>query len=405
MKLYLILIALVMSIRINVNACTTLCISTESELVFGKNYDWSISYGLVFVNKKNVEKTALITKGNPAKWVAKYGSVSFNQFGREFPSGGMNEAGLVVELMWLDDTKYPEPDDRPTVGSTLSWIQYQLDNSATIEDVIASDKLIRIAQSSVPIHYLLADRSGKCMSVEFLAGKMVYHTGETMMVKTLTNDTYEKSVEYLKRHEGFGGTEPVKNDKGSLGRFVTACSMVKAYKPEAGKTAVDYGFNILKTIDQGDYTRWSIIYDIKNLAVYFRTSDNRKIKNIKLADLNFSCATDVKMLDINSDLEGNVNGNMVNYTYEVNRKLIEDSYSHVDFLKDVKTETKDKSAKYPEILHCSDKSGVDKPGTTGIGGISSPVLIAFGFLALSAVVLIRYRYKKRSNHDQLNPPV
>jgi penicillin V acylase-like amidase (Ntn superfamily) len=399
MKLFLICLALIMSTQINVNACTTFCISTESELVFGKNYDWSISYGLVLVNKKNVEKTAFIINGNPAKWVSKYGSVSFNQFGREFPSGGMNESGLVIELMWLDDTKYPEPDDRPVVGGTLSWIQYQLDNSATIEDVVASDKFIRISQNSVPIHYLLADKSGKCMAVEFLDGKMVYHTGETMMVKTLTNDTYEKSVEYLKRHEGFGGTEPAKNDKGSLGRFVTACNMVKAYTPAAGKNAVDYGFEILKTVDQGEYTRWSIVYDIKNMGVYFRTSDNKKIKNIKFSELNFSCAIDVKMLDINSDLEGNVNGSMISYTYEANRKLIEDSYSNIDFLKDVKTETKDKTAKYPEILHCSDKSHLNNPSDeethkTTLQYFLSPFGIAIGFLILSVVVLIKFKYKK-----------
>jgi penicillin V acylase-like amidase (Ntn superfamily) len=402
MKSFLICLALVTSIQIKVFACTTFCIHTETELVFGKNYDWTISYGLVFVNKKDVEKTAFISKGTPAKWISKYGSVSFNQFGREFPSGGMNEAGLVIELMWLDDTKYPEPDDRPIVGGTLSWIQYQLDNSATVEDVIASDKLIRISQNSVPIHYLLADKSGKCLSVEFLNGKMIYHTGETMQVKTLTNNTYEQSVEYLKRHEGFGGNEPVKNDKGSLGRFVTACSMVKSYKLTEGKTAVDYGFEILKTVDQGDYTKWSIIYDIKNLSVYFRTSDNKKIKNISLGKIDFICGTEVKMIDINSDYEGNINDKMVSYSYETNRKLIEDSYSNIDFLKEIKTETKDKTAKYPEILNCSDKSAIDNTQFQGRGNkspmdyILSPVGIAIGFLALSAVVLIKYKYRKRS---------
>ena len=44
----------------------------------------------------------------------------------------MNEKGLVVELMWLDGTTYPQPDERPSVG-VLQWIQYQLDNYSTIE--------------------------------------------------------------------------------------------------------------------------------------------------------------------------------------------------------------------------------------------------------------------------------
>ena len=359
MKKLLICIALVMSIQVKLYPCTTFCIHTENELVFGKNYDWSISFGYVFVNKKNVEKIAFVSKGTPAKWVSKYGSVTFNQFGREFPSGGMNEAGLVIELMWLEGTKFPEPDDRPVVGGILSWIQYQLDNSGTLEDVIASDKYIRITQNAVPVHYLVADKSGKCLSVEFLEGKMVYHTQETMPYSTLTNDTYERSLDNLKRYDGFGGNEQIVNEKSSLGRFVTACSMVKSYKRVQGKSAVDYGFEILKTVDQGDYTKWSIVYDIKNANIYFKTNNNKKIKNISFSKLSFECGTEVKMLDMNSDFEGDINDKMTAYSYDINRKLIEDSYSNVDFLKEISTETKDKTAKYPEILKCSDKSQID----------------------------------------------
>src|SRR6266480_3041856 len=110
-------------------ACTTFCLKHKGEVLFGKNYDWSIGDGLVFVNKRGIAKTATAEgTPRPAKWVSKYGSVTFNQYGRENPSGGMNEAGLVIELMWLDEAQYPKADARPTVG-TLEWIQYQLDNS------------------------------------------------------------------------------------------------------------------------------------------------------------------------------------------------------------------------------------------------------------------------------------
>lgn len=47
------------------------------------------------------------------------------QYGRNFPTGGMNEAGLVIELMWLDGSRYPVPDARPAVDN-LQWIQYNL---------------------------------------------------------------------------------------------------------------------------------------------------------------------------------------------------------------------------------------------------------------------------------------
>ena len=72
-------------------ACTTFCLKNNGEVLFGKNYDWMISDGLVFVNKRGVGKiSGAEDRTNPAKWVSKYGSVTFNQYGRENPSGGMN---------------------------------------------------------------------------------------------------------------------------------------------------------------------------------------------------------------------------------------------------------------------------------------------------------------------------
>lgn len=89
-----------------ISACTTFCLKNDGEVLFGKNYDWMIGDGLLFVNKRGVVKAATAEGApHPAKWVSKYGSVTFNQYGRENPSGGMNESGLVIELMWLDDAR------------------------------------------------------------------------------------------------------------------------------------------------------------------------------------------------------------------------------------------------------------------------------------------------------------
>jgi choloylglycine hydrolase len=80
------------------NGCTAFCFKNNSEVLFGKNYDWSIGDGMIFVNKRNMAKVA--SPENEKKvlgWVSKYGSITFNQYGWEQPSGGMNEAGLVIE--------------------------------------------------------------------------------------------------------------------------------------------------------------------------------------------------------------------------------------------------------------------------------------------------------------------
>jgi choloylglycine hydrolase len=395
MKKQFISLALLFTFTVVSLPCTTFLLKTDTELVFGKNYDFTIGYGMALINKRGVEKIAL-TKNSPAKWISKYGSVTFNQFGREAPSGGINEAGLVIELMWLDGTQYPDPDKRSEIGGVLSWIQYQLDNFATVEEVIASDKEIRIPKNDVPLHYLAADKSGSCITIEFLEGKLVYHSGETMPVKVLTNDTYESSVYYLKKFEGFGGNEKPVENTSSLNRFVKACSMVKSFNSTEGKKGVDYGFDILSSVAQPGHTRWSIVYDIKNLVVYFRTDENSKIKNIDLKQSDFKCVSDVKMIDINSNNEGNVNSQMSSYSYEANRKLIGESFSKVSFLKDTPQEMLDMYAKYPESLNCTDKSSIDRPNDKTKIGL--PFGIAVGFLVISAIILWKYK-KRRMNRN------
>ena len=334
------------------NSCTTFCINTDNELVFGKNYDFDIGYGIVLTNKRGVFKTAFTNDNPPAEWTSKYGSVTFNQFGREFPMGGMNEAGLVVELMWLDETVFPSPDERASVGGILQWIQYQLDNCETIQEVIDTDKFLRIPEGSIPVHYLITDKYGNTATIEFLKGQLVQHSGESLKYRTLTNDSYEKSLEYAKIFKGLGGSRMLNGTTSSMDRFTTSCTMLNNYSKEQNGNAVNYGFEILKNVSQGRATKWSIIYDIKNMKVYFKTLENSNIKTIEFAELDFDCSDPVKMIDINSDAEGNIVPLMTDYNLQINRDLIEESYNGVEFTKDISGDKRDKTAEYPETLSC-----------------------------------------------------
>ena len=166
-------------------------------------------------------------EGKTISWVSKYGSITFNQYGKEFPTGGMNEKGLVVELMWLDETQYPAPDSRPAI-SVLQWIQYQLDNCATVEEILATDKILRIATvGTTPLHYLVTDKQGNAATIEFLNGRLIVHKGKDLSVPVLTNNTYQESVSHLR------SVAPDKESHGSsLGRFARACAMVSITIPK-----------------------------------------------------------------------------------------------------------------------------------------------------------------------------
>lgn len=339
-------------ISLRANACTTFLLNSGDELVFGRNYDWHIGFGLIFTNKSGVLKKAFTLDDNPAIWTSKYGSVTFNQYGREFPTGGINEAGLVVELMWLEDTQYPDEDDRASVGGILQWIQFQLDNHSTVKDVIDSEKKIRIPNSSQPVHYLVADRDGNCASIEYLNGELVSHSGNSLKYRVLANDTYERSEKYYEDFADEGMFRSSNFERSSLNRFSKACNMIEQYSATGGTDAIDYSFKILNTVAQGNLTQWSIVYDLKNMIIYFKTLASPDIRNIDVTTIDFSCGSPVKMIDINFPEPGTINSFMVNYHYRANRDLIESSYDGVDFLRGTSARVKNLAASYPERLKC-----------------------------------------------------
>lgn len=341
--------------------CTTFCLKSDTELLFGRNYDWNIGYGIIFVNKKGVMKSAATKHESAAQWISKYGSVTFNQFGREFPTGGINESGLVVELMWLEGTEYPSKDDRPEVGGILQWIQYQLDNFSTVEDVINSDKLIRIPQRAVPVHFLITDSKGNTATIEFLNGKLISHNGKDLRYGVLTNDTYESSSDYYERFLKSGDDSRLQSENNSLNRFAKTCSMINNLESSGKQPTVDYAFDILDEVSQNESTKWSIVYDINKKKIFYKTNSNPLIRNIDMSLIDFECSKPVLMIDIGAGKNENVNRYFEFYEYSANRKLIEDSYDNVDFLKHIPDDERDITASYPEKLTCTDKTGMLNP--------------------------------------------
>ncbi len=327
------------------DACTTFCLR-QGRPVFGKNYDWSVGDGLLVVNKRGVAKTAMAAPGQrPASWASKYGSVTFNQYGREFPHGGMNEAGLVVELMWLDAARYPAPDERPALDC-LEWIQYQLDRFDRVEDVVRHAEEVRIA-SEAPLHYLVCDRSGACATIEYLNGKLVPHTGKDLPVPALANHTYAESLRFLET----AGKGRVPAGRGSLERFARASALMKGYEPKSRTTPVEHAFGILDSVAQGSYTQWSIVYDLRAKRVHYRTRVNREVRWLDLAAFDFACGTPVRTLDIDAGA-GNVSGRFAAYRLEANRRLIDRSFQATDFLAGVPPEERAAIAAHPDSTSC-----------------------------------------------------
>lgn len=387
------------SISPSASACTTFCLSRGGEVVFGRNYDFEIGDGMLVVNKRGVVKTSAIeaaaarisaiapnrhaSRGaqdrthsvdasrhakegdsrakppaaakdsaratGPARWTSKYGSITFNQYGREFPTGGMNEKGLVVDLMWLEGTRYPNPDDRPAV-SVLEWIQYQLDSFATTAEVLGHAEDVRI-QGRVPLHYLIADRTGAAATIEFQNGRLVVHSGKSLPVPVLTNDTYERSLAERDRRVGKGG-DVMPGGPGSIERFIRAASLVETYARSSASPIVQDAFDVLARVAQGPYTQWSIVYDMPRLEIQFRTAGHEALRKVRLSAFDFACANPVKILDVNAALEGDVTERFSDYTAKANLDLVAGSYSRNSFLKTVPRSDVEAVAHHADAMTC-----------------------------------------------------
>lgn len=301
-------------------ACSTFLLNKNGHLVFGRNYDWVTGNGAVMINTRGVQKTSFAPGGGKTiSWVSKWGSISFNQFGKEFPHGGMNEKGLVIELMWLSQTTYPAADNRAALNE-LQWIQYQLDNCATVEEVLATDKIVRISrQNAAPLHYLVADANGHATTIEFINGNMVSHTGKNLAYPVLTNTVYEVAVQQAKQK---------KINDNSVERFATACELLQKFNQPASKEKpVDAAFSILDKIAQENFTKWRIVYNITGRSVYFITAENSNRKQISFSNFNFTCTGPSLYLNLNTNATGEVSKQFSTLNFEQNKKILAQSAS------------------------------------------------------------------------------
>jgi choloylglycine hydrolase len=309
-------------------ACSAFSFIPDNQVLYGFNFDWFYGDALIVVNKRNVEKErfGFDKTVEKYKWVSKYGSITINQFGREFPQCGMNEAGLVVSVLLLNNAQYPAENTR-VAFNIGQWTQYQLDNCATIEEVIATDSKTRLIGDKYLSHVFITDKSGNSVTMEWLKGELVYHKGDTLPVSALTNDTYEDCLNIYLNNKN----EPEKTElNNSAVRFYHIADMIKKYNTLSEKSAVNYSFEILESVTSIWYapeggTMWSLVYDITNMQFYFMTKENREIRFVDFSTFDFSSASPVMVLNIDSKLSGDVRKYFRKYNHRKNKTLIRNS--------------------------------------------------------------------------------
>ena len=140
-----------------------------------------------------------------ATWVATYGSVTFNQFSHNNPMTGINEKGLMVSQMWLDETqvpsrRHPSRDRQPRMDSVQPRPPRQRGGGSGGCRGGAADGAGGRPSTGI------SSRTPPAMPrlFEFLDGKLVVHRGAAMPVRALTNSTYSDSVAAFERAKAKG---------------------------------------------------------------------------------------------------------------------------------------------------------------------------------------------------------
>jgi choloylglycine hydrolase len=341
-------------------ACTTFLAEHGGQFVYGKNYDWYESSGFVVVNPRDLAKTAFVLQAGdtPATWIARYGSVTFNQYGVELPNGGVNEQGLVIETMILDKTQYPPKDARPVLNE-LQWIQHALDRFATVDELLQAAPTVRISEAHAKLHYLVCDATGTCAVVEYLDGELAVTRGDALVCKTLANDTYQESLAYLTQFEGSDGANVPSPAVESLDRFVRVALGVKTI---SGTLVPDSGFAMLDSVRQSS-TVWSTVYALGEGVVYFQTKANTKVKTLPFLNLDYSgCRR--RILDVHLDVVGDVTASLEDYSSEANLRLLQKTLESMSAF--FPAGTTERLAAYPDTLPCLSESMTDAGSKTAV---------------------------------------
>ncbi len=287
---------------LNAFPCTVFRLEGPSPLV-AKTLDWWTEHGMALVNLRGLEKQALLldpSTGSALQWESLYGSVTFNQVSREFPFGGMNEKGLVVEVLWLDDSEYPKVDKSTSTINESQWIQFLLDTAASTKEAVNQLRKIQIQMAFAPVHFMICDATSECAAVEFLGEKLVVTTGADLPLPALTNDSYEESSEYLAGFSGFGGSKAISKSQDSLDRFVVAAAGVKnTLSTDANPARATQIMNDVLA----DNTVWKLLY--QDQKIIFSTQKHSALKKIDLSIIDFSCQTGrVEYFDLQRDITG-----------------------------------------------------------------------------------------------------
>jgi penicillin V acylase-like amidase (Ntn superfamily) len=315
-----------MSIMESMMCTRAVYLGKEGQTVTGRTMDWFISDmdTNMWLYPRGLARTSGTTA--PVTWTSKYGSVVTTIY-EGAAADGMNEKGLVANLLYLAEAKYPAvhaDDKRPTL-SIAAWVQFVLDSYATTAEAVAGlrKEEFRVVPIAAPtgepgtVHLSISDLSGDSAILEYIDGKLTIHHGKQYQVMT-NSPVFDQQLSLAKYWEAIGGSTMLPGTNRASDRFARASFYINESTQTADpRRAVAAVFSVMRNVSvpigvkipgQPNIadTLWLTVSDHKNKVYYYQDTNSPSIVWAKLGELDFKEGTGARklQLDGNPDVAG-----------------------------------------------------------------------------------------------------
>lgn len=301
------------------HACSRFTYTSPSNTVItGRSMDWMEDPKTdLWAFPAGISKVGGSAK-HSATWKSKYGSVIASVYNLA-AADGLNTQGLNANLLYLSTSNYGNGDPKHFNISVYNWVQFVLDNYATVDEVVKGLNQQQFTMLAPPlpngiiptVHLAVTDSSGDNAIFEYVDGQLVTHHGKQYVVMT-NEPIYNKQLtlnDYWKRLKGEflpGTGEP--DD-----RFVRASYYVdSAPQSTSMQKSVAIVFSIIrnlsvpimaKTIDRPNVaaTIWRSVSDLKNKMYFFDSTDRPNVFWVDLNKLDLKEGAPIKKLPMTGD--------------------------------------------------------------------------------------------------------
>jgi choloylglycine hydrolase len=305
----------------------------NNTILTGRSMDFSIPIPAnLWVFPDGIKRNGEVGSSS-ISWTSKYASVITSSWDIA-TTDGMNEEGLVANLLWLVQSEYPHFEkDGDTPGLSVSlWAQYALDNFSSVAEAVEvfRKEEFAVVTDFIPgtdkyttVHLSLSDASGDNAILEYIDGKLVIHHDPSYTV--MTNDpTFEEQLAIKKYWDQIPGKVFLPGTNNAADRFVRASFYINSVTQTDNtrvataavfsvirNTSVPYGFSI-EGFPNLSTTRWRVVADQKNKVYYFESALSPNVIWIDLNKLIARNLNTTHSLDLSKEqiYNGEVNENL-----------------------------------------------------------------------------------------------